>query len=45
MNYKIIIQPEAEKDLDTAYIWHENRRPELGEEFISAIENCLSLIQ
>ncbi|MDJ0516861.1 MAG: type II toxin-antitoxin system RelE/ParE family toxin [Trichodesmium sp. MO_231.B1] len=45
MNYKIIIQPEAEKDLDAAYVWYENSRQELGEEFLNAIDNCLSLIQ
>ncbi|OZH54132.1 toxin, RelE family protein, partial [Hydrocoleum sp. CS-953] len=32
-------------DLDAAYVWYENSRQELGEEFLNAIDNCLSLIQ
>jgi len=40
-----LIQPEAELDLIEAYNWYEERRQGLGDEFITAVDSCISLIQ
>ncbi|MBO1347320.1 MAG: type II toxin-antitoxin system RelE/ParE family toxin [Hormoscilla sp. GUM202] len=45
MTYNILIQPEAELDLIEAYNWYEERSQGLGDEFITAVDICLSLIQ
>ncbi len=36
--YTIVIQPEAEADLDDAYEWYEEHRTGLGDQFLAAIE-------
>jgi len=33
MNYKVILQPRARKELLDAWIWYEERQPDLGERF------------
>ena len=38
MNYRLVIQPEAEADLDEAYRWYEKQRSGLGAEFIQRVE-------
>jgi plasmid stabilization system protein ParE len=38
MKYQLLIQPEAEADLDEAYRWYERQRPGLGREFIEYVE-------
>ena len=38
MTYRLVIQPEAEADLDEAYRWYENQRSGLGVEFIERVE-------
>ena len=38
MTYRVVIQPEAEADLDEAYRWYENQRSGLGGEFIECVE-------
>lgn len=45
MNDNVIIEPETELDLEEAYLWYEENRQGLGAEFLSAIDNSLSLIQ
>ncbi len=41
---KLIIAEEAQKDVNDAYCWYEDRRPGLGEEFLSCVEACLQAI-
>ena len=41
MAAELIIAPEAEKDVDEAYAWYEERRVGLGEELLSCIDACI----
>jgi hypothetical protein len=42
MNYRLIIRPEAELDLEDAFTWYESQEAGLGSEFVRAIDNCIS---
>lgn len=42
---RLIIQPEAERDLAEAFIWYETQRPGLGNELLLSIEASLAAIQ
>ena len=44
MNYRLLIRPEAELDLQDTYEWYEARNRGLGSEFIRAVDTCLSTI-
>lgn len=44
MAVELIIAPEAEQDLATAYDWYESRRIGLGEEFLGCVEACIEAI-
>ena len=44
MNYRLIIRPEAELDLEDAFAWYESQDPGLGSEFVRAIDTCISTI-
>ena len=44
MAAELILAPEAEQDLADAYEWYENRRPGLGEEFLSCVDACIAVI-
>lgn len=44
MNYRLLIQPEAELDLEEAYNWYEKGSSGLGSEFIRAVDASLALI-
>ncbi|MEX0703015.1 MAG: type II toxin-antitoxin system RelE/ParE family toxin [Planctomycetales bacterium] len=37
MAAELVIAPEAEEDLVAAYVWYEQRRVGLGEEFLSCL--------
>lgn len=45
MTYKLIIRPEAEKDLDDAFSWYEERRKGLGYDFLLQIEAGFRFIE
>jgi len=45
MNYKFVIRPEAEVEIEEAYQWYEARQPGLGKDFLLRVDACLSLIQ
>ncbi|MFC1805905.1 type II toxin-antitoxin system RelE/ParE family toxin [Planctomycetota bacterium] len=45
MSCRIIIRPEAERDLAEAFAWYEEHRPGLGDEFLLCVEACLASIQ
>ena len=38
MSYKIIVRPEAEKDLTDAFNWYENNRSGLGYDFLLQVD-------
>ncbi len=44
MAAKLILAPEAERDISEAYGWYEERRPGLGEEFLSCVDACIQAI-
>ena len=44
MAAELIIAPEAEQDLAEAWDWYEERRPGLGEDFLSCVEACIQAI-
>ena len=44
MNYRLIIRPEAELDLEDAFAWYESQDSGLGSEFVRAIDACISTI-
>jgi plasmid stabilization system protein ParE len=44
MAAELIIAPEAQLDLEAAYSWYEDRRPGLGEEFLSCVDACIQKI-
>jgi hypothetical protein len=35
---ELVIAPEAEMDIAEAYVWYEDRRAGLGEEFLSSVD-------
>lgn len=41
---KLIIAPEAAKDLAEAYDWYEGRRPGLGEDFLGCVDASVRMI-
>jgi len=44
MAAELILAPEAEHDISEAYDWYEQRRPGLGEEFLSCVDACIQRI-
>ena len=40
----LIVAPEAEQDIGEAYAWYEDRRPGLGEEFLSCVDASIQAI-
>jgi plasmid stabilization system protein ParE len=45
MAAELVVAPEAEQDITDAYAWYEERRPGLGEEFLSCVDACLEAIR
>lgn len=41
----LIILPEAEVDVSQAYIWYEEQKSGLGEEFLRFVDACIQSIQ
>jgi hypothetical protein len=41
MNYRLIIRPEAELDLEDAFTWYESQDTGLDSEFVWTIDNCI----
>lgn len=44
MRYQLIIRPEAELDIQDAFLWYEEQSQGLGSEFVRAVDSCLSKI-
>lgn len=45
MSLPIVVNPEAEDDLDQARTWYEEQRPGLGDDFLLCVEQVFDLIQ
>ena len=45
MTYKIIVRPEAEREIQNAFDWYEEQSEGLGAEFLHAADACLSGVQ
>jgi plasmid stabilization system protein ParE len=45
MPAKLVVAPEAERDIAEAYAWYESRRIGLGEEFLSSVDACIQGIR
>lgn len=43
--YSVIIQPEAEQDLDTVYHYFESQKPGLGFEFLAEITETIEVLE
>jgi plasmid stabilization system protein ParE len=41
MAVELIFATEVRQDIGETYDWYENRRPGLGEEFLSCVEACI----
>jgi plasmid stabilization system protein ParE len=44
LNQPFRIEPEAADELEQAIHWYERRRPGLGREFLSAVDECLDVL-
>ena len=44
MTASIVVQPEAETDLDNSYRWYEERRAGLGQEFLVEVDRAFCRI-
>ena len=45
MTYKVIVRPEAEREIQEAFEWYEERSEGLGLEFLRVADACLSIVQ
>jgi hypothetical protein len=45
VKYKVIIRPEAENDLKEAFSWYEDKRLELGYDFLLQVDAGLKFIE
>ena len=44
MTTALVVQPDAEADLASAYHWYETQRPGLGQEFLIAVDRAFERI-
>ncbi|PKP11440.1 MAG: addiction module toxin RelE [Bacteroidetes bacterium HGW-Bacteroidetes-4] len=44
MKYKLVVKPKAEQDAKDAALWYNNKREDLGNEFLLAIEAQINAI-
>lgn len=42
MKYKVVIRPEAAREIQDAFDWYEERSEGLGPEFLRAADACLA---
>ena len=45
MTYQVIVRPEAEREIQEAFEWYEERSEGLGLEFLRVADACLSIVQ
>ena len=44
MAANLIVAPEDELDIAEGYAWYEDKRPGLGDEFLSCVDACIKAI-
>lgn len=45
MSQPLIVEPEAEEELEAAILWYEQHRPGLGRRFLQAVSTALDRVQ
>ena len=45
MSWRLIVRPEADRDLSEAYEWYEAQVPGLGAQFVEEFESTLDSVQ
>jgi len=45
MNHRLIIRKQAETHIEDAYDWYEQRKKDLGSDFLQAMEEALKTIE
>ena len=45
MNYKLIVRPEAEAELEEAYLWYEQQIVGLGSQFLLSVDAVINTIR
>lgn len=44
MSSRLVVRPEAEADIEAAYLWYEEQRPGLGEIFLAELRHTLDRV-
>lgn len=42
---RVLVRPAAAADIDDAFLWYEQQRPDLGAEFLRIVDSALAAIQ
>ena len=45
MNYKLIVRPEAEAELEDAFLWYERQIAGLGNQFLLSVDAVINSIR
>ena len=45
MNYKLTVRPEAEAELEEAFVWYEQQVTGLGSQFLLVVDAAINSIQ
>ena len=45
MTYRLIIKPYAERDLEEAYVWYNEKQEGLGNRFLEQVERSLQFVE
>ncbi len=45
MNYNISVSPEAENDIEEAFLWYEDKRKGLGHDFLLQVDSGIRFIE
>lgn len=45
MNYRLIIRPEAEAELEEAFVWYEQQVTGLGSQFLIALDASINALR
>lgn len=45
MSYEVVIQPEAEEDLEETFLWYEDKRKGLGHDYLLQVEAAMRYIE
>lgn len=45
MTADFVVRPEAEADIEDAYVWYESRSTGLGDRFLDAVDETMALVR